>query len=212
VSNDLSYAIAIGSGATIQRSNAIALGGNTLETQTNVGINQSNPEYSLHINQIDFYGLALQQGTTSWELFNSGLDLTLYLNFAYRGAFDFITGVYTSVSDRRLKSNIQPLDHVLSKVNQLKPSTYTFIHDENQSNQIGFIAQEVEELFPEFVHYNEGSDGKRKQEDVYTMDYSGMSVIAIKAIQEQQKIIEELEHKIKNLEEKISRIQALLEK
>jgi len=203
--NNLVYATAIGSGAVVSQNNSIALGGNTEDTRTNVGINQSNPGFSLHINQILGYGLGIQEGPNTWEILNTSEDLVLLYNNSYRGDFNFVSGVYSSISDRRLKSNIQPLDNVLFKVNQLKPSSYTFSHDENKKQQIGFIAQEVEELFPEFVHYREGTDGKRKQEDLYTMDYSGMSVIAIKAIQEQQLIIEDLIKRIVELEEKINK-------
>lgn len=203
--NNLVYATAIDSGAVVSQNNSIALGGNTEITRTNVGINHSSPGFSLHINQILGYGLGIQEGPNTWEILNTSGDLLLLYNGFYRGAFDFVSGAYTSPSDRRLKSNIQPLDNVLSKVNQLKPSTYIFKHDENQNNQIGFIAQEVKEHFPEFVHYRERSDDERKQEDLYTMDYSGMSVIAIKAIQEQQLIIEDLLKRIEDLEEKIKK-------
>ena len=51
--------------------------------------------------------------------------------------------------------------------------------------RIGFIAQEMNVVFPEFVSYD-------KDNDIYSLNYAGLSVIAIKAIQEQQKIIEEL--------------------
>lgn len=204
--NNLVYATAIGSGAVVSQSNSIALGGNTVETRTRVGINQSNPQFSLHINQLSSLGIALQQGTNNWEIVHFNANrLRLYYNGIERGNFDETNGVYTSISDRRLKSNIQLLDNVLSKVNQLKPSSYTFNHDENKKKQIGFIAQEVEELFPEFVHYSERSDDERKQGDLYTMDYSGMSVIAIKAIQEQQLIIDDLIKRIEELEEKINK-------
>ena len=61
----------------------------------------------------------------------------------------------------------------------------TFIGDRENRPQIGLIAQEANWLFPEFVKHDEG-DG----EDRYLMDYAGFGIVAIKAIQEQQEIIE----------------------
>ncbi|MFZ1560266.1 MAG: hypothetical protein WAT37_10105 [Saprospiraceae bacterium] len=47
------------------------------------------------------------------------------------------------------------------------------------------MAQDVNEIYHEMVNYAE-------DEDRYTMDYSGFGVIAIKAIHEHQKVIENL--------------------
>ena len=54
---------------------------------------------------------------------------------------------------------------------------------------IGFIAQEVEEVIPEIVKNNEWFDDKIK-----TMDYEKLTAVLIKAVQEQQKQIEELKN------------------
>ncbi|MFO7703051.1 MAG: hypothetical protein R6V37_08720 [Psychroflexus maritimus] len=62
----------------------------------------------------------------------------------------------------------------------------------------GVIAQELKEIFPEFVHQDE-------ENEYMGVNYAGLSVVAIKALQEQQTEIEELKAKIntqnKNLEE-----------
>jgi hypothetical protein len=56
---------------------------------------------------------------------------------------------YYSVSDYRLKDNVQPMQNALSKVATLKPVTYTWKID--GSNGQGFIAHELAESFPEAV-------------------------------------------------------------
>ena len=56
--------------------------------------------------------------------------------------------------------------------------------------------QDVEKIFPEIVSHNKHDDNT----EGYTMDYSAFGVIAIKAIQEQQEIIESLEKRISTLE------------
>ena len=58
---------------------------------------------------------------------------------------------------------------------------------------IGLIAQDVKELFPEFVNYNE-------DEDAYTMDYAGLSVVAIQAIKELKQENEDLKTRVTELE------------
>lgn len=103
------------------------------------------------------------------------------------------TGTITPGSDKNLKENIRPLeDNTLNKVLQLKPTRFTLRNDETKKEQIGFIAQEVEEVFPEFVVT---SSDKDKEETKY-LDYMKLTSILCKAIQEQQKKIEELEAKI----------------
>ncbi|MCP3873004.1 MAG: hypothetical protein GY699_07605, partial [Desulfobacteraceae bacterium] len=51
-----------------------------------------------------------------------------------------------------------------------------------------------------------------EEADLYTLDYSGFGVLAIKAIQEQQEIIEDQEDRINKLEKKISQLQDMVEK
>ncbi|HAI20089.1 MAG TPA: hypothetical protein DCM10_20015, partial [Xanthomarina gelatinilytica] len=62
--------------------------------------------------------------------------------------------------------------------------------------QIGFIAQEVKSLFPELVHFSEA-------DELYGIDYAGFSVVAIKAIQEQQHEIEDLKVQVNELKDLI---------
>ena len=90
------------------------------------------------------------------------------------------TGTITPGSDRKLKEDIRPLeDGVIDKIMKLKPSRYVLRDDETKKEQIGFIAQEVEEVFPEFVV--EGKDGTKY------LDYMKMTAILCKAIQELHK-------------------------
>ena len=70
---------------------------------------------------------------------------------------------------------------------KLKPKQYDWKKDNRKD--IGFIAQEVEEVIPEIVKNNEWFDDKIK-----TMDYEKLTAVLIKAVQEQQKQIEELKN------------------
>jgi hypothetical protein len=65
-----------------------------------------------------------------------------------------LSGTLTQSSDQRLKTNIQSLDasDTLALIDQLNPVTFNWI-DPNQANgtQVGFIAQQVQAIFPELV-------------------------------------------------------------
>ncbi|MEO8150906.1 MAG: tail fiber domain-containing protein [Bacteroidia bacterium] len=66
------------------------------------------------------------------------------------------TGTYTtsgwvSSSDAKLKTNIKPLESALDKITKLQGVSYNWKNNPEANGQIGFIAQEVEKVFPEVV-------------------------------------------------------------
>ena len=97
--------------------------------------------------------------------------------------------VGTNLSDRRIKSNIQVLDNSLEKVSRLKPSTFSY-NDNPTAIRGGFIAQEVKEVFPEFV------SKPQHENEMMGVDYNGMIAVLTKAIQEQQTLIQSLQEKL----------------
>ena len=105
---------------------------------------------------------------------------------------------FNQTSDGRFKTDVSQLGSVMDKVMQLEPKSYRFKTDPEADRQIGFIAQEVLQLFPDCVQYEE-------EIDRYTLSYTDFSVIAIKAIQEQQKEIQELKRIISKLAEQDSK-------
>ena len=68
---------------------------------------------------------------------------------------------FSSTSDRKLKTNIQPLENSLEKIKKLNPVTYQW--KENKKEDSGFIAQEVEEIMPELVEENETYNGEKQK-------------------------------------------------
>lgn len=56
-------------------------------------------------------------------------------------------------SDARWKENIEPIGNALNLVTQLRGVSYNWVDSSRgQGQQIGVVAQEVEEIFPEVVH------------------------------------------------------------
>lgn len=116
-----------------------------------------------------------------------GYDLEFYYMNNRKTAFHFNSGLLVGVSDRNAKEDIHALDPVLVKVDQLRPVSYEMI-DQNplHKRSLGFIAQEVRQVFPQLVQVldDQPMSGTRHK-DLHTMNYSHMHVIAIKAMQEQ---------------------------
>lgn len=100
-----------------------------------------------------------------------------------------------NTSDLRLKKNVVSLDDsVLSKILKLNATAYHYKTDEPGSKRtIGFIAQEVEKINPDWVV------PPSHDEDHYLINYDNFTVLAIKAIQEQQEIISSLQEEIKSI-------------
>jgi hypothetical protein len=103
-------------------------------------------------------------------------------------------------SDARYKKEIKPISFSLNNLLKLEPVNYYFKTEEellrdgissdafhgmnNKEKQIGFIAQQVEPLFPELVHTD--------KEGYKSIDYSRLTPILVEAIKEQQQQIDEL--------------------
>ncbi len=175
-----------------------------------VGIDK-DPDTDLHIRQstqgIDggAGGIKLEtsgDATDYWRIFHSGIYLSFNLQGSRR-AYINTNGAWTVDSDLRLKKNINNMQPTLGKVMQMRPVTYHYNEQKNSaSKSLGFIAQEVQPLFPEMVV--EGEDGK------LGMSYSYAGVIAIKALQEQQEIIESYEERVQRLEKELAELKAMM--
>ncbi len=130
-----------------------------------------------------------------WGLYVSAIDssLNFYSNGSLRANIDRVTGVFSALSDRTKKKNILPLNNVLQTIKKLPVYSYNYLDSkDNDRRMIGLMAQDVQPHFPELVYQRYDRDITKP---VLTMDYSGFGVLAIKAIQEQQVIIDELKAK-----------------
>jgi len=92
-------------------------------------------------------------------------------------------GAFLYSSDINLKKNIKPLGSELDKILALQPVSFDWKADSKPD--VGFIAQEVEKIFPEVVHTNATTNLK-------SIDYPKLTVFLVQALQEQQKEIEQL--------------------
>jgi len=129
---------------------------------------------------------------------------------------------WTNVSDGRFKTNVQENVAGLDFILKLRPVTYNLDMDaiagfhrtpdslrlaESESLkarevQIGFIAQEVEAAADALGFDFHGVDKPKNKESHYGLRYAEFVAPLVKAIQEQQTIIEELEKRIEALEKR----------
>ena len=139
---------------------------------------------------------------------------------------------WTNVSDKRFKKNIQENVPGLAFITKLKPVTYSLdlnaIHsylktpseirkpetetDKKQEIQTGFIAQDVEKAATELGFSFSGVDKPKNNEDYYGLRYAEFVVPLVKAIQEQQVIIEKQQEKIQSLEERLLKLETMFTK
>lgn len=119
--------------------------------------------------------------------------LEFFLNGALKARIN-TSGTYSALSDERLKTAIEPLYPTLANVLMLSAKSYLFKDTPDAMRSIGFIAQEVAALFPELV------EGDPAGEGLLSVNYSDFGIVAIKAIQEQQALINKLENRIAALE------------
>ena len=108
---------------------------------------------------------------------------------------------FISLSDIRDKENIQPIVNSLDKIISLNPVEFDWKFNGEHVNA-GFIAQEVENVFPEYVVDNISNEGQEERKGLTGGMTGGIIPHLVKAIQEQQTIINDLKARIETLEGK----------
>ena len=120
----------------------------------------------------------------------------------------------TAPSDRRYKENIQTLDNTLDNVSKMRGVSYDWKEDKfGEQTEIGVIAQEVEKIYPEFVHTDKNG--------MKSVNYAQMTAVLIEAIKELNSEVQSLKtenaelkaeaSKTAELSKRIETIEKLLE-
>ena len=138
---------------------------------------------------------------------------TLCFNVTTNGNVTNANNSYGSLSDVKLKENIVDVSPKLADLMQVRIVNYNFKEGQTHK-QIGVVAQELEQVFPSMIEENSDyeevtttdEDGNETTERVATgtttksVKYSVFVPMLIKAIQEQQAIIQTLTDRITALE------------
>ena len=126
----------------------------------------------------------------------TGTIVQFYINGTTEGKISVNTGttpVFASGSDRRLKTDIRDMEGELENVLALRPVDFTMKACGSASS--GFIAQEVQEIWPHKV--------LEDPDDAGMLSIAGLGdtdARLIKAIQEQQEMINKLVARVEELE------------
>lgn len=138
---------------------------------------------------------------------------------------------WTAASDGRIKTDVQENVPGLTFIAKLRPVTYRFnsraqneilgIKDESADYpgkydidnivQTGFIAQEVEQAAKQSGFDFSGVSRPANEKDIYGLRYADFVVPIVKAVQEQQKLIEDLQQQYQKLQHDYKALQQQLQ-
>ena len=107
--------------------------------------------------------------------------------------------VYNTTSDYRLKTNATPIQNALATVEALNPVSFTWVDGRPDD---GFLAHEIQAVIPNCVTGEKDAVNEDGTPKYQQMDNSGVIPFLVKAIQEQQALIESLTTRLTSLESK----------
>lgn len=104
---------------------------------------------------------------------------------------------YNTTSDKRLKTNIRETKFGLADVNKIQVRDFNFIG--SKTEQTGFLAQQLYEVFPEAVSKG-GDDAKTRP---WMVDYGRVTPLLVKGMQELSKENEQLKQELAELRQMV---------
>jgi hypothetical protein len=169
----------------------------------NIGIGLPSPQDLLDVNgTMRAFGYESRSGTNGiqqytgdyFNIFWTGSTAQLYIGTSS-------VGTITLTSDYRVKKNIETQNAAaIDRINALRPVKFEYADYEDifvadNVQREGFIAHEVAEIIPSAV------EGEKDAENaLQSLKLDAMMSVAVKAIQEQQEIINDLKARIETLE------------
>jgi hypothetical protein len=135
----------------------------------------------------------------NWSMYSTGAaNYRFYVGWG--GTVYATNTTISAISDQRYKENIRDLDVGLDAILALKPRKFDWKAGQGKDikDDRGFIAQEFEQVFPDLV--DEWKDPAPEGEEPYKSVRQDLIPVLVKAMQEQQAMIEELKAKVAQLE------------
>ena len=185
-----------------------------IDSSGDVGIGTSSPSTTLHVKSptttsSGVFAATIEQAKTNNGTATTGLRVKYTSvspgdgNHIFRcedsgGTYRFYVqnnGTHGGTSDRTLKENIVDATDKLTDLRKIKVRNYNWIEHgpEGGFKELGFIAQEVEEVFPKLVKENPETGKKMLLDSVFVP-------ILVKSLQEAADKIDALETRIQALE------------
>ena len=151
---------------------------------------------------------SLKVGNSTWYHFYGSSANATVVNIRIDGAGDVnnLNGVYGTLSDIKLKENIVDASSKLDDLMKLKVRNFNFkpitdkdgnVVNQPEIKQIGFIAQEVEQVFPSLIQeaIDKDAKGNNLETTTKTIKSSVLVPMLVKAIQELKAEVEALKAK-----------------
>ena len=176
-----------GSSGSLQERMRITSGGNVGIGITNPGsaLSFGNPVVNKIITLYDgnasdpvstatnFYGFGINGSTLRYQVPDINTQHLFYCGAtAY---FRINSSGGANVSDRRFKAEVEPISNALATVQQLQGITFKM--QDLEKRQMGFIAQDVADIVPEVVSYDEGCDS-------HFLSYDKLTALLCEAIKD----------------------------
>jgi len=122
----------------------------------------------------DYWLIGPQQEDGDGDLIFTYYNGSGYDSIAY---LDPDNDIWYEDSDRRKKKNIEMMGPVLERLKQLEPVRFNLTkHEDGQTKKLGFIAQDVQKLFPDIII--------NTHDDYLGLNYHDFGVISVQAIQD----------------------------
>lgn len=163
----------------------------------NIGHSNNSIYYTYITDDFATYGSDIFQMTSTsfWTRTNANLG-----SAGYKWGTVYATNGTINTSDRRLKNNVTGLKYGLFEVLQLTPVTYKWNNKTiDNKTHLGLIAQGVQKIIPEIISVADN------EEQTLSLSYTELIPVTIKAIQEQQEIIDAQAKEIYELKEALAK-------
>jgi hypothetical protein len=138
---------------------------------------------------------------TNWYGWYSTGTIFMFNGTSNIASINASTGAYTALSDVNKKKDFEPSLLGLNEILQLKPTLYRMKDAEDDSpKELGLIAQEVKDVIPQAYFENTSLNAVGKESTFIGLNDRAIVATLVKAIQEQQAMIDELKAKVAALE------------
>ncbi len=118
---------------------------------------------------------------------DSNAEYPIHIHTNVDGVSMFCESDIVIFSDERLKTDIQPIENAIQKINQIKG--YTFIKQGHDARACGLLAQELQQVLPEAVHAHAPTG-------LLTIAYDNVISLLVNAINELSKELEEVKKRM----------------
>jgi hypothetical protein len=147
------------------------------------------------IGSLNITGNSSSNSNNAYLLYSSSASQYQFY-VGYGGTISARTTSISGLSDQREKTNVRVLETGLAEILALQPRRFDWI-DESKKDVAGFIAQEVQPVLPDLIE-----NYKHDTEDRLALRMGDMLPTMVKAIQEQQALIQSLTSRLTALENK----------